>query len=74
MSVQGQQRRSKAARTLVRSTPKRRHADRQRILRIGAIFGTSMGAAIVASARGCHGVVGPRTYCDQPKDQSVTLT
>jgi len=36
MSASGQQRRSKAARTLVRSTPKNRHADRQRILRLGA--------------------------------------
>ena len=35
----GQQRRSKATRTLVRSTPISRHADRQRILRLGAKSG-----------------------------------
>jgi len=40
MSQLGQQRRSKAARTLVRSTPKGGHADRQRILRLGAITGS----------------------------------
>jgi hypothetical protein len=36
ISALRQQRRSKAARTLVRSTPKRRHANRQRVLRLGA--------------------------------------
>jgi len=37
----GQQRRSKVARTLVRFTPKSRHADRQHILRLGAKKATS---------------------------------
>jgi hypothetical protein len=36
ISARGQQRRSKAARTLIKSTPRSRHADRQRILRLGA--------------------------------------